>query len=186
MLVLAHTDRFRIDFYQFRERILQAARDGNRTANGYVQIRKFFCCVFRCRVNRGAGFAHDYRAGFNFWVTFQYIFGEFFSLARCGAVANCDQSNIMFVAQVNQNSFGFCNFIQRWSRVHHTVIQHLTGCIHNCHFHTGTHTRVEADSGFLSCWCGEQQIFQVGCKYFDCFFFGFFAQFAEQIRFQMG
>ena len=58
VLVLADADRFRIDLHQFRQRVLQAARDRHRAAQRHVQLGQFARGEFGGRIDRGAGFRH--------------------------------------------------------------------------------------------------------------------------------
>ena len=39
MLILADTDRFRVDFYQLSQGILNPASDGDSAADGDIQVR---------------------------------------------------------------------------------------------------------------------------------------------------
>ena len=41
MLILPHTDRLRIDAHQFRQRILEAARDRHRAAQRHIEVGEF-------------------------------------------------------------------------------------------------------------------------------------------------
>ncbi|CSP83789.1 Uncharacterised protein [Shigella sonnei] len=44
MLILTYADRFRIDFHQLRQRILQTAGDRYRTTQRNVEIRELLRC----------------------------------------------------------------------------------------------------------------------------------------------
>ena len=59
MLILADTDRLRIDFYQFGKGILDAARHGGGTSLFYVKIRKFLRPESACGVDRSSGLIGD-------------------------------------------------------------------------------------------------------------------------------
>jgi hypothetical protein len=62
MLVLSDADRFRVDLHEFGERILQAARDGGRTAQRNIEMRKLLARDFGRRVDRRARFVdHEHR-----------------------------------------------------------------------------------------------------------------------------
>ena len=58
MLVLADADRLGIDLDQFGQGILQAAGDGDGTADGDVEVGKFPGGEFGGGIDRGAGFRH--------------------------------------------------------------------------------------------------------------------------------
>ena len=58
MLVLAHADGHGIDLHQFRQRVLQAAGDGDRRSQIDVVIRKFLRRQLAGRIDGGAGLVH--------------------------------------------------------------------------------------------------------------------------------
>ena len=60
MLVLAHADGLGIDLHQFGQRILHTARDADRAAQRYVELRKLFRRQFACGIYRRARFAHKH------------------------------------------------------------------------------------------------------------------------------
>ena len=47
VLILAHADRFGLDLDQFGQRILQAAGDGDRAAQGNIEFGEFVGRRFR-------------------------------------------------------------------------------------------------------------------------------------------
>ena len=57
MLILADADGFGINLDQFGERILQAARDGDGSANGEIEIGKLLARNVGSGVDAGAGLA---------------------------------------------------------------------------------------------------------------------------------
>jgi len=59
MLVLSDTNGFRVDFYQFREWILQAACHGCRTSLSDIKLRKLFGRQLAGRVYGGTGFVYN-------------------------------------------------------------------------------------------------------------------------------
>ena len=58
MLILADADRLRIELHQFGQRVLQAARDGNGSANGEVEVGKLLARDVGGGIDGGAGFVH--------------------------------------------------------------------------------------------------------------------------------
>ena len=58
MLVLANANRLRVDLHEFRERILQAPRNGNGTAQGDIEVREFPGGKLRGGVNGSTCFRH--------------------------------------------------------------------------------------------------------------------------------
>ena len=59
MLILADTNRFRIDLHQFGKRILQTARDADGTAFFDLEIREFLTSDIASGINRSARFIDD-------------------------------------------------------------------------------------------------------------------------------
>ena len=59
MLVLTDSNGFRINFYQLRQRILQASRDRCRTSLSDVKLRKFLRRQLTRRINRRARLIDD-------------------------------------------------------------------------------------------------------------------------------
>ena len=58
MLILTHTDGFRIDLDEFSKGILQTPRNGHRTAVAHVQIGQFGRRRSGSRINGSSRFAH--------------------------------------------------------------------------------------------------------------------------------
>ncbi len=59
MLVHADADGFGINLDQLGKRILRAAGDGHRAANGDIEVGKFSAGEGRGRIDRGAGLVDD-------------------------------------------------------------------------------------------------------------------------------
>ena len=60
MLILSDTDRLRIDFHQFRQRILQPARDGYRRAQVHIILREFLRRQLRRGIDGRARLVDDH------------------------------------------------------------------------------------------------------------------------------
>ncbi len=186
VLVLAHTNGFRIDFHQFRQRVLEATGDGNGTANGDVQVRKFFGGKLGGRVHRGTGLVYHHALGFQVAVLFQHVLNKFFGFPGGSTVADGDQLHIVLFAQRDNDRFGFSDFELRRGGENGAVINHLAGGVYHGHFHPGAQARVQADGGFLARRCGQQQVFHIGGKHLDRGLLGHFPQLTEQVGFQVG
>ena len=52
MLILSHTDGFRVDFHQFRQRVLDSSADGNRAPQRNIIIGKFLRAQLGCGIHR--------------------------------------------------------------------------------------------------------------------------------------
>ena len=94
MLVEANPDGFGVDFDQFRQRVLQAARNRDGAALGGIEGRKFVACRFRGRIDRRARLVDDHITYRLIWLT-RLLFelanergDELFRFTRGGAVAD--------------------------------------------------------------------------------------------------
>ncbi len=59
VLILSDTDGLGVELDQLGQRILQAARDGDGSSNGQVEIGELLASDFGSRVDRRAGFIHS-------------------------------------------------------------------------------------------------------------------------------
>ena len=130
VLILTNTDRFRIYFYQFCQRILQTSCNRCGTSLSHVKVREFFCCKFTCRIYTCSGFIHDHILYWN-RKFFEQFHDHLFRLSGSSSVSNGDQCNMVFCDQFLQNSFGFCHFILWRSREDYHRIQHFAGGIYH-------------------------------------------------------
>ena len=95
MLVLADADGLGVDLDQFGERVLQAARDGDGSANGEVEFGKLLARDVGGGVNAGAGLA-DHDGEYVVELAFaQHVAHERVGLARGRAVADRDGADVV-------------------------------------------------------------------------------------------
>ncbi len=87
VLVLADTDRFRIDLHQLGQRILQATRDRDGAAHGEVEVGVLFARDVGRAVHAGARFVHAHhdRVESRFG---ESASGEGLGFAPAGAISN--------------------------------------------------------------------------------------------------
>ena len=106
VLVLAHANRFRINFHQLGQGVLQAPRNAGGTAQRHIHIGHFLAGQFTRAVNRRTGFAdHHFLHGQGLrqlGQTGHEFSGEFVGFAAGRAVANRDQVHAMRHAQLRQ------------------------------------------------------------------------------------
>ena len=103
VLVLADADGFRFDLDQFGERVLQAAGNGNRTAQADIQFREFLGRECRGGVDRGAGFGDHDLGQLHRRVALHQVSHQLVGFTRGGAVADTDQLDLVLGAQRGQH-----------------------------------------------------------------------------------
>src|ERR1700722_5973555 len=105
MLVLADADGFGIDFDEFSQRVLQAAGDGDGSANGEVEVGKLLPGEIRGGIDASSGLADgdgEYIVEFFF---LEKIPDEGQGFARGGAVADGYGAAIVDSAEAAQRDF---------------------------------------------------------------------------------
>ena len=183
MLVLAHADGFRVDLHQLSQRILQAAGDRDRTAQGDVQIRELLRGQLGRRVHRRARFADNHFLRRHFRELLLQIEEEALGFARGGAVADRHQLHVVLLAQRRHGDRSFCCLAG--VRINSVGGNQFAGAIHYRHLHAGTQARIETHGRAQACRGGHQQIVQVTGKDVNRFVFGAFAHGAHQFGFEM-
>ena len=98
VLILADADGLRVDLDEFRQRVLQAARDRYRATQGDIEIWKFLCAEFGSGINRGARFGHHHLCEFEVGHFLHEIAGKLVGLAACRSVADGDDIDLMLEA----------------------------------------------------------------------------------------
>ncbi len=185
VLILADADRLRVDLHQFRERILQTARNRHRAAQRHVHVREFLRREFRGRVDRRARFRHDDLLQLEFRMTRDQFARELVRFARRRAVADTDQLSLRLRADAREFRDRAVPVAARLVRIDHVGGEHFAGPIDHRDFHAGAHARIEADHGLRAGGRGQQQVLQIAREHADRFVFGFVAQIRQQFVFDM-
>ncbi|MNC17391.1 hypothetical protein D3C75_652680 [compost metagenome] len=159
MLILAHTDRFRVDFHQFGQRVLQTTGDRHGTTQGDIQVREFKCGQLRRGVNRRARFADDHLLGGHFRELFLQIEEEALGLAGGGTVADRHQLNVVLLTQGCHCYCGLGGLTG--VRINGIGSHQLAGAVNHGHLHAGTQAGIEAHGGAQARRSGHQQVVQV-------------------------
>ena len=106
MLVLAHANRFRINFHQLGQGVLQAPRNAGRTAQRHIHLGHFLAGQFAGAVNRRTGLADHHflhRQGLRqFGQTGDEFSGEFVGFAAGRAIANRNQVHAVRHTELRQ------------------------------------------------------------------------------------
>ena len=98
VLVLTDADGFRFDLDEFRQRVLQTARNRYRATQGDVEIRKFLSPDFGSGINRSARLGHHHLREFEVGHFLHEIAGKLVGLAACRPVADRDDIDLMLDA----------------------------------------------------------------------------------------
>ena len=183
MLILTYADRFRIDFHQLRQRILQTTGDRYRATQRNVEIRELLRCQLGSRVNRRASFADDHFLRGHFRELLLHVEIETFGFAGSCTVADRHQFNVMLFTQRSNSHRCFCGL--SGVRVNGIGRYQFASGIDHRHFYPSTQTRIEAHRCTQSGRGRHQQIVQVTGKDVDCFIFRAFAHGTHQFGFQM-
>ena len=189
VLVLAHTNRFGVDLDQLRQGVLQAAGNGCRAAQAHVHVGHFLAGKFTGGVHRSTRLAdHDFRdfhpipnAFSQSGQLLDQVTRQLVGLAAGSAVANGDQVDVVFFAELGQGEQRALPVFARFVRVDRGGVDQLAGGIHHGHLHARADTRVQAHDHAGACRSGQQQVAQVVSKDLDGDFFGLFSQAGKQI-----
>ncbi len=186
VLVLADADGLRVDLHQLGQRVLQAAGDGDGTAQGDVQIREFAGGELRGRIHRGAGFADHDLGELQTRYLLDQLARQLVGLAAGGAVADGDQVDGMLGAQLGEDCQGAVPVVARGVRVDGGGFQQLAGGVDHCDLAAGAQARVQRQGRARAGRRSQQQVMQVTGEHRDRLVFGLVAQLAEQVGFQAG
>src|SRR2546428_12827211 len=101
MLVLPDSDGLGLRLYQFSQRILQAARDRNGSADRQIELREFFARAFRSRVDRSTRLV-DHNDEDTERMLLDHGPHKGVRLARCRSVADCNSAHIVLLNQIEK------------------------------------------------------------------------------------
>ncbi len=183
MLILADADGFRIDFHQFRQRILQTTGDRDRAAQGDVEIWKLLRRQLRSGIHGRPRFADDHFLRRHVRELFLYVEIEAFGFTRGRTVANRDQFDVVFFAQRGDHGSRFGRLTGM--RINGIRRHQLAGAVNDSDFYAGTQARIKAHRGAQACGGCHQQVVQVTGKHVNRFIFRTFAHGAHQFGFEV-
>ncbi len=158
VLVLADTDRLRVELHEFGQRIHEAASDGDGASHGDVVVREFFAGGLGGGVDRRAGFVDDddIHGGRKLDLA-----DEGFRLTRGGAVADRDGLDVVLLHQSVKNLGGLDLLAGAFFGVDDLVFQQLSLAIH-CHdLAAGAEAGVDRQRGLLAERRGKQELAEV-------------------------
>ena len=147
MLVLPHTDGLGFDLHHFRQWVLQPAGDGDRPANGHVQVRQFAGGEFRGGIDRSTGFADHNPRQLQLRVTLAQVRDQLFGFAGGRTVTNGHQFNAVLPTPARQLFNGLIPLVAGRVRENTTVPHHLAGAVDDGNLHTGAQAGVQPQCG---------------------------------------
>ena len=171
MLVLADADGFRIDFHQFRKRVLQTARNRHRAADCHVKIRQLRRRKGRCGINRGARLRNHHLGERHLGRTLDEFTCKLVRLARGCAIADGDQLDLVLAAEIGKRGERFRPTLLRLVRIDCRIFHDLAGRIDHGRLHAGAEARIEPESRARAGRCRQQQVTQVSGEDLDAFHF---------------
>ena len=123
MLILPDSDGFWVDFNQLRQRILQTAGNGDRTAQVHIIIRELLACQLGSGIDRCTRLADD--GILNRQTAFRnQLRHDFLRFTTGGTVADGNNGDMVLFQEVGHTAFGFRNLIKGLGRINHGGIQH--------------------------------------------------------------
>src|SRR5579872_2295504 len=167
MLILADADGLWVQLDQLGQWILQAARDGDGSADGEIQIGELLPCDLGGGIDGGARLAHHHAEDRRQAFLLQEVPDEGVSFARSGAVTDRDGPDIVFLDQGFQRTFRAGDIVLGRERVNHIVTEKLAGVINDGDLAAGADARVESEYGELARRWGEQQVLEIFAENLD-------------------
>ena len=158
VLVLADTDRLRIELHQFGERVHEAAADGDRAAHGDVVVGELLARDLAGAVDRGAAFVdHEHRDRLGQADAVDEGFG--FTAGR--AVADGDGLDFVAFDQVAQQGLRVHQAVALAKQVDDVVEQQLALGVEHDDLAAGAEAGVDAEHALLAERRRQQQLAQV-------------------------
>ena len=185
MLVLSDADGFRVDLYQFCQRVHQPATDRDCSTHRYVIIGKFIAGDLGCRIN-GSSLLADYEDR-NLPVE-SLVIDEVFRLAAGCSVADRDGFNLIGFYHFAEFGSRFAGFIDRRVGIDVFIVQQIALRIQTDYFTACAEARIDSEYPFLSERRREEQLAEILRKHADSFvislFFGLCSKLCFNGRFE--
>ena len=159
MLILADANRFRVDFHQLGQGILQTAGDGDRAAQRHVEVRELLGRQLGGGVNGSPGFADDHLLGGDFRELLLHVEEETLGFTRGGTIADGHQLNIVLFTQRGDDDGRFGGLAGMG--IDGIGGDQFTGGVDDGHFHPGAQARIESHGGAQPGGRGHQEVVQV-------------------------
>ena len=174
MLILSHTDGFRVDFHQLCQWICQTAGDGHRTTHGDIVVGKLSTSHCRSGIDRSSVFAHQENGDFvpihlSIRLRFQTAH-QFFGFTSCRTITNRHGFYAILLRQFLQGGCGSSTVFLGFVRINRGIVQEIALFIKAHHLTSCAKTRVDAHDSARTERRSEEQLLQILCKHADGFF----------------
>ena len=147
MLIHAHANGLGIDLDQLSERILRAAGNGYRAADGDIEIGEFGARERLCGIYRSARFVDD--KIFCSRCILREFSGELFSFARSSAVADSDERDVMAVDHILQGVDRTLPIVLRFMRIDCARVEEFASGVYHSDFAAGAEARINAEYNMI-------------------------------------
>ncbi len=181
VLILADADAPGLDLHQLGQRVLQAARDRDRTAQRDVDVRHLRGRDGRRRIDRSAGLAHHHLGGRRCRQLGQGRGDQPIGLAARRAIADRDQLDAVGLDQAGQLACGAGGIVAGLERIDRGGLQQLAGGIDHGDLDAGAHARIEPHGGARAGRCRQQQVLEIAGEHADRLLLGALAQQRQQL-----
>ncbi len=162
VLIEAYSDRLRIDFDELRQGILEAAADGNSSADGQIELREFLARDVARRIHRSSVLVHDGIQNRGA-VLVDHLGHDLLHLPGSGAVSDRDQLDIELLDRAENRRLGLGGLML----VNHEIAQILAGGIEGGALGAGPDSRVHAENAGSLDRLLHEQVLQVLAEHAD-------------------
>ena len=145
MLVLSHTDTFRVYLNQLCQRILQSASKGHGTSCSNIKVRIFLCSQLGSRIYRSPRLVYDCILNVVAFF-FNKVSHNLFRFSRCGAVSYYNNICVILLYDFLEHSFCTLDVVFRLCRIYGSVGLQFARLVENCHLAAGSVSRVDGDN----------------------------------------
>ena len=168
MLILAHTDGFRVDLYKLCQRILNSSCDGCGTSLSHIEIRELFCCKLACRIYGSTCLVGDHVLNF-FRDLLEKFHDNLLGLSGCSSVSYGNQGYVIFTDEFFQGFLGCTDLgLVGWRCwINHGGIQNFSGRIYHCQLTSCTEGRIPSKNDLSCDWRLHEKLLQIFAKDMD-------------------
>ncbi|MPN04109.1 hypothetical protein SDC9_151345 [bioreactor metagenome] len=159
MLILTNANALGIDLDQLRQRILEPTADGDRSADGNIQVRIFLSRQLGSRVDRCSCLVGNYIADLDL-IFLQFgnqLCQNLFGFPGGGPVAKGDNFHLMFPNQRFQRANGSRHVVARHCGENRGGFKVFTVFVQHCNLAARAESRIITHHAFAFDRCLKQQ-----------------------------